>query len=101
MPRTAPALKLHSHNSASALTMVIIYGVVTGVLLVLVRISRGGLERLYFACCASSATFGLLRLVFGDPPLHVAQYMRIAMLVCAAVVGTIIVRMHADVLVAE
>ena len=49
-----------------------IYLVVASILAWLVSIARCAKERVYFALCASSATFGLLRTIFGDAafPLH-------------------------------
>ena len=47
---------------------------------------------LYFALCASSATFGLLRTIFGDAALPAAQYLRVVMLTSAVVVGILIFR---------
>jgi hypothetical protein len=101
MSRPVAGVSMHRHNGPAAWIMVSVFAVVTAILLALAGVSRRGLERLYFAFCASSASFGLLRSIVGDPPLHVAQYVRIVMLVCAAVVGTIILRVHADVLVLE
>lgn len=72
--------------------LVAIYIVVTAVLAWLVTISRCATERLYFAPCASSATFGLLRTIFGDIALPAAQYLRVVMLTSAVVVGFWILR---------
>ena len=69
-----------------------IYLVVASILAWLVTISRCLHERVYFGLCASSATFGLLRAVFGDTALPVAQYMRVIMLSSAVVVGLLIFR---------
>ena len=69
-----------------------IYLVVATILAWLVTISRCLRERVYFALCASSATFGLLRSVFGDTTLPVAQYMRVIMLSSAVAVGFLILR---------
>jgi len=69
-----------------------IYLVVASILAWLASLSRGVRERLYFALCASSATFGLLRTVFGDPAFPVAQYVRVIMLSSAVAVGILIVR---------
>jgi hypothetical protein len=65
-----------------------IYLTVASILAWLVSIARGARERVYFALCASSATFGLLRTVFGDTALPPAQYLRVIMLTSAVVVGT-------------
>jgi len=88
------AFTLHGHNETSTLVLVTIYSIVTTVLLILFGYSRGFVERLYFACCSTSAGFGLLRSLVGDPPLHVAQYVRVLMLVCAVLVGSVILRIH-------
>jgi hypothetical protein len=72
--------------------LVIIYLVVASILAWLVTISRCARERFYFALCASSVTFGLLRTVFGDATLPAAQYLRVVMLTSAVVVGTWIFR---------
>jgi hypothetical protein len=72
--------------------LIAIYLAVASILAWLVGISRCARERLYFALCASSATFGLLRTVFGDAALPVAQYLRVLMLASAVIVGTLISR---------
>ena len=69
-----------------------IYLVVASILAWLAGISRCFRERIYFAFCACSATFGLLRTVFGDNAIPVAQYMRVIMLSSAIVVGALILR---------
>ena len=69
-----------------------IYLTVASILAWLVSIARCAKERLYFALCASSATFGLLRTIFGDPALPAAQYLRVIMLTSAVIVGTWIFR---------
>ena len=70
-----------------------IYVIVTTVLLILLRYSRSTKERLYFAFCAASAAFGLVRILLGDPVLH-ANILRVLLLSCAVVIGTGILRMH-------
>ncbi len=80
---------------SSDFILVTIYLVVASILAWLVGISRGVRERLYFALCASSATFGLLRTVFGDAALPAAQYLRVAMLTSAILVGALILRFYA------
>jgi hypothetical protein len=64
-----------------------IYLIVASILAWLVSIARCTKERVYFALCASSATFGLLRTILGDATIPVAQYLRVIMLTCAVVVG--------------
>lgn len=70
-----------------------IYGIVTTVLLVLLRYSRCTRERLYFALCAASAGFGLVRILLGDPVLH-ANVLRVLLLGAAVIIGTAILRTH-------
>ena len=89
-PRSALALR--SPGAISGLILVSIYVIVASILAWLVSISRCATERLYFALCASSATFGLLRTVFGDAALPAAQYLRVIMLTSAVVVGIWILR---------
>ena len=69
-----------------------IYLTVASILAWLVSLARCARERVYFVLCASSATFGLLRTIFGDAALPVAQYMRVIMLTSAVLVGTWIFR---------
>jgi hypothetical protein len=85
---------LAASSPASAWTMVGIYAAVTSALAALTAVTGHWRERLYFACCATSATFGLLRQILGDPPMHFAVYLRVAMLSCAVAVGLGIVRAH-------
>ena len=61
--------------------------------MVLLRYSACAREKLYFALCAASAGFGLLRIVLGDPALH-ANVLRVLLLFCAVMVGTGILRRH-------
>jgi len=89
-PRSALALR--APGAVSGMILVAIYVVVAAVLTWLATISRHTTERLYFALCASSASFGLLRTIFGDIVLPAAQYLRVAMLTSAVLVGTWILR---------
>ncbi|MFZ1138723.1 MAG: hypothetical protein ABR881_06530 [Candidatus Sulfotelmatobacter sp.] len=72
--------------------LILIYLVVASILAWLVGISRCAKERIYFALCASSATFALLRTIFGDAALPAAQYLRVMMLTSAVVLGAWIFR---------
>jgi len=87
-----PGLVLHRPGSVSGVILVAIYLIVASVLAWLVSISRCAPECLYFALCASSATFGLLRTIFGDTALPAAQYLRVVMLTSAVAVGVWIFR---------
>ncbi|MGB8581896.1 MAG: hypothetical protein WCD47_13805 [Candidatus Sulfotelmatobacter sp.] len=71
-----------------------IFAVVSAILLWLLIISRGWMERFYFAFCAVSAGSGLLRTAAGDQTFHVGLYIRVVMLVSAVLVGMMIVREH-------
>jgi hypothetical protein len=74
------------------LMLIVIYLTVASILAWLVSISRSARERVYFALCASSATFGLLRTIFGDAALPTAQYLRVLLLTSAVVAGAQIFR---------
>lgn len=75
------------------IVLLAIYMIVTAVLVILMGFSRCTKERLYFAFCAASAAFGLVRIVMGDPVLH-ANVLRVLLLFCAVVIGTGILRTH-------
>ena len=87
------APSLHGNKVVGGIVLLAIYNIVTTVLLVLLRMASHATERLYFALCATSAAFGLLRVLFGDPALH-AGVLRVFLLSCATVVGLIILRTH-------
>jgi len=86
------AVVLHGSGAAAGIALIAIYLTVASILSWLVSISRCARERVYFALCASSATFGLLRTIFGDAGLPAAQYLRVAMLTSAVAVGAWILR---------
>jgi len=71
-----------------------IFAIVSSILLWLFAISRGWMEKIYFASCTVSATSGLLRTAAGDQAFHAGIYIRVAMLVSAVLVGLLIVRRH-------
>jgi succinate dehydrogenase/fumarate reductase cytochrome b subunit len=64
-----------------------VYTIVSSILLWLTAIAAAAVERLYFALCATSAGFGLLRQLLGDPSMHIAVYVRVAVLACAVIIG--------------
>jgi len=78
---------LHGFGASADVILIVIYLTVATILGWLVSISRCVKERLYFALCASSATFGLLRTIFGDATLPAAQYLRVILLSSAVVLG--------------
>ena len=96
----ARAFSLHGDKVVGGIVLLTIYTIVTTVLLILLRFASHASERLYFALCATSAAFGLLRVVMGDPALH-AGVVRVFLLSCAVVVGTAILRTHSAQPVAE
>lgn len=102
---TAPPLSpiwLHLHDGLTVpLVMLIVYVIVSSILWLLTRISRCFLERLYFAFCSSSASVGVVRYLFGDPPLHLAIVLRVLLLSCAVVTGLVIMREHTEPELAE
>jgi len=71
-----------------------IFTIVSAILLWLLVISRGWMEKFYFGFCTISATSGLLRIAAGDQTFHAGLYIRVVMLVSAVLVGLLIVRMH-------
>lgn len=71
-----------------------ILAVVSSILLWLFVISRGRMEKFYFALCTLSATSGLLRTAAGDQAFHAGLYIRVAMLGSAVLVGLLIVRLQ-------
>lgn len=73
-----------------------ILAIVSSILLWLLVISRGWMEKIYFAFCTISATSGLLRTAAGDQTFHAGLYIRVVMLVSAVAVGLMIVRRHSS-----
>jgi hypothetical protein len=73
-----------------------IFAVVSAVLLWLLIISRGWMEKFYFAFCTVSAGSGLLRTAAGDQTFHAGIYIRVIMLLSAVAVGLVIVRTHSQ-----
>jgi hypothetical protein len=96
----ARAFSLHGDKVAGGIALLSIYIIVTTVLLVLLRYASNTSERLYFALCATSATFGLVRVLLGDPALH-AGVLRVCLLSCAVIVGATILRTHSRELAAS
>jgi hypothetical protein len=96
----AKAFSLHGDKVAGGIALLAIYTVVTTVLLVLLRYATHSSERIYFALCATSAAFGLLRILLGDPALH-AGILRVVLLSCATVVGLLILHTHSRHLAVE
>jgi hypothetical protein len=83
---------LHGSGAVGDFVLIGIYLVVAAILAWLVGVSRCARERIYFALCAGSATFGLLRTIFGDLAIPPAQHLRVILLSSAAGVCMWIVR---------
>jgi FtsH-binding integral membrane protein len=92
----AEAFSIHREKIAGSIVLLTIYVIVTTILLVLLRYSHCAKEKLYFAFCAASAAFGLVRILLGDPVLH-ANVARVLLLFCAVLIGTVILRNHSAV----
>ena len=74
-----------------------VFVAVSSILLWLLVISGGWMEKSYFAFCTVSATSGLLRTAAGDTAFHAGLYIRVAMLMSAVLVGLLILRLHSRV----
>jgi hypothetical protein len=85
---------LRGSGSMGDFILIGIYLTVASILAWLVSVARCARERIYFALCAFSATFGLLRTILGDAALPAAQYLRVTMLSSAVVVGIWILRFY-------
>lgn len=71
-----------------------VFTIVSAILLWLLLISRGWMEKLYFGLCTISASSGLLRTAAGDHVFHAGLYIRVVMLISAVLVGLLILREH-------
>lgn len=92
----AAGIWLPARVSTGTWILCTIFVIVSAILLWLFAISRGWMEKLYFAMCAVSATSGLLRTAAGDQAFHAGLYIRVVMLMSAVLVGVLIVRRHSD-----
>jgi hypothetical protein len=92
--RPAAGIWLPSTVSGGTWILCGIFVIVSSILLWLLLISRGWMEKFYFAFCTVSATSGLLRTAVGDQAFHAGLYIRVVMLVSAVLVGMLIVRVH-------
>ena len=82
------------HGQPAPAILAGIFLIVSAILLYLFGISDCFKERLYFGFCATSATVGLLRGLFGDPYVPAGPHVRVAMLLCATITGFAILRNH-------
>lgn len=92
----APGILLPARVPAGTWVLCGIFTVVSGVLLWLLVVSRGWMEKFYFAFCTLSATSGLLRTTADDQTFHAGIYVRVAMLISAVLVGLVILRAHSQ-----
>jgi hypothetical protein len=96
-PWRPPAVLTAGHDGFGASVALLgIYGVVSAILLWLTSMSRCLRERLYFALCSSSAVAGLFRVYLGDAMCPAARWIRVTMLMAAAVVGFTILKIHSE-----
>lgn len=98
MLAATPAAGLWILSAVSTGTWILcsIFAIVSAILLWLFAISRGWMEKFYFALCTLSASSGLLRTAAGDAMFHVGLYLRVIMLTSAVLVGLLIVRLHSS-----
>jgi hypothetical protein len=92
--RPAAGIWVPSRVSTGTWILCAILTIVSSILLWLFVVSRGWIEKFYFALCTVSATSGLLRTAAGDEAFHIGLYIRVAMLASAVMVGLVIVRLH-------
>lgn len=98
MVAATPAAGIWIASTVSRGTWILcaIFAIVSAILLWLLVISRGWMEKIYFAFCTVSATSGLLRTAAGDQTFHAGLYIRVIMLISAVIVGLLIVRTHSE-----
>ncbi len=91
-----PAAGLWVASTVSRGTWILcgIFTIVSAILLWLLVISGGWMEKFYFGFCTVSASSGLVRTAAGDQAFHAGLYIRVVMLVSAVLVGLLIVRLH-------
>src|SRR5579859_36115 len=85
MVAASPAAGIWIPSTVSTGTWILcgIFTIVCAILLWLLIISRGWMEKFYFALCTISATSGLVRTAAGDQAFHAGLYIRVVMLVTA------------------
>jgi len=96
MVAATPAAGVWSPSTVRPGTWILcgIFVIVSSILLWLLIISTGWMEKFYFGLCTVSATSGLLRTAAGDQAFHAGLYIRVVMLISAVLVGLLIVRRH-------
>lgn len=91
-----PLIAAASGHVVAPAILTSIYLTVTTVLLILVLASRGPIEKLYFAFCATSAGVGLMRVLLGDPTVYTGNFIRVLMLGCGIFTCLFILRLHSE-----
>jgi predicted transporter len=95
-PAAGISIASPANNARSSWLLCGIFALVSGILIWLLIVSRGWIEKLYFGLCSVSACSGLLRTAAGDSVFHVGVYIRVIMLMLAVVAGFFIVRAHSN-----
>jgi hypothetical protein len=95
-PAAGISLASPANNARGTWLLCGIFALVSGILIWLLIVSRGWIEKLYFGLCSVSACSGLLRTAAGDSVFHVGVYIRVIMLMLAVVAGFFIVRAHSN-----
>jgi len=95
-PAAGISLASPAGNARSTWLLCGIFTLVSGILIWLLIVSRGWIEKLYFGLCSVSACSGLVRTAAGDSIFHVGLYIRVVMLMLAVVIGFFIVRAHTN-----
>jgi hypothetical protein len=95
-PAAGISIASPANNARGTLLLCGIFALVSGILIWLLIVSRGWIEKLYFGLCSVSACSGLVRTAAGDSTFHAGLYIRVAMLMLAVVVGFFIVRAHGN-----
>ena len=98
MIAATPAVGIWNPASVSRGTWILcaIFTIVSAILLWLLAISRGWMEKIYFALCTVSASSGLVRTAAGDHAFHAGLYIRVVMLGSAVLMGWMILRLHSE-----
>lgn len=95
-PAAGISIATPANNTRGTLLLCGILALVSGILIWLLIVSRGWIEKLYFGLCSVSACSGLVRTAAGDAIFHAGLYIRVLMLMLAVIVGFFIVRAHSN-----
>jgi hypothetical protein len=95
-PAAGISIASPANNARGTLLLCGIFALVSGILIWLLIVSCGWIEKLYFGLCSVSACSGLARTAGGDSTFHAGVYIRVVMLMLAVGVSFLIVRAHAN-----